>query len=761
MTLNLGMVRPGSTILIPFHAFDSNDPSASVIISAFVLADIGIYKGTSMDERASTTGVVLLDTDGINIDAATGIHGFSIDLSSNATAGFYSSGSHYYVTVGPITIDAATINFVAATFSIGYPDAIINTTIASVTSQTQFILTDGPAEADVLIGCPILFHDVASAVQLSIGYITDYIVTTKEVFIAADPGGFTFVATDNVSIFMPANVRAVGGTLQTAGDLAALTTAAIADTEDIQSRLPAALSNGMMDGNVERWLDTAVTAGTAGIPNVDIKRINNTATAADLLARWLSSAGRVGTSDSGSTTTMVDAARTEADDFWNGALLVFSSGTNVSRAALVTGFDAASDTLTFVPALADAVTTEQYALIPGLGWADVQAWLGTAVTTVAGGRPDVNVSAINANTAVPSILANWLNQGINATADSGTTTTLTDSALNEADDKWNGALLVFRAGTNAGYSAAVTDFDAASDTITFAPAVPNAVTTETYVLVPGLGHMAPIADAVWDEILTGSSHNIATSAGKRLRQIEETFVQADGTVAAISGHTVTLDGGAVATADYYIGSRLEITEGTGAGQSRLIVGYSASKVCTLDSEYTTNPDTNSLYEVVAADVHVSVSDSDLVEGFVDTFTNSTTITLDSVAVATTDFYKGELIIFTHGAGAGQAREITGYTSGRVVTMSPALVADVDNTTVYHIQAVVAIPEIVDEILAGGDIDGFTLEEAQKLLLAGLSKISGAATATNTFRAADDSKDRITATVDSNGNRSAVTFDASG
>ncbi len=223
MTMNLGMVRPGSTILIPFNAFDSNDPSASVIVSDFILADIGIYKGTSMDERASTTGVVLLDTDGINIDGATGVHGFSIDLSSNATAGFYAAGSHYYVTVGPITIDAGVVNFVAATFSIGYPDAIINTTIASVTDQLQFIITDGPAEADVLIGCPVLFHDVASAVQLSIGYITDYIVTTKEVFMA-DPGGFAFVATDNVSIFMPGNTRAVGGTLQTAGDLAALIT---------------------------------------------------------------------------------------------------------------------------------------------------------------------------------------------------------------------------------------------------------------------------------------------------------------------------------------------------------------------------------------------------------------------------------------------------------------------------------------------------------------------------------------------------------
>ena len=204
MTLNLGMVRPGSTILVPFHTFTSDDPTASVAIADFALADIGIYKALSMTERLSTTGVVLLETDGIDLDGAVGIGGFSIDLSSNATAGFYSAGSHYYVTVGPVTIDGATVNFVAATFSIGFPDAIINTTVASATSDTQFILTDGPAEADVLIGCPILIQAVASAVGVGIqmGHISDYIVTTKEVFLSIDPGGGTVTAVDHVSIFM-------------------------------------------------------------------------------------------------------------------------------------------------------------------------------------------------------------------------------------------------------------------------------------------------------------------------------------------------------------------------------------------------------------------------------------------------------------------------------------------------------------------------------------------------------------------------------
>lgn len=59
-----------------------------------------------------------------------------------------------------------------------------------------------------------------------------------------------------------------------------------------------------------------------------------------------------------------------------------------------------------------------------------------------------------------------------------------------------------------------------------------------------------------------------------------------------------------------------------------------------------------------------------------------------------------------------------------------------------------------------DIDGYTLEEAMRLLLAvNTGEISGANTTTNIIRAADDSKPRITATVDSFGNRTALTLDA--
>jgi len=67
-----------------------------------------------------------------------------------------------------------------------------------------------------------------------------------------------------------------------------------------------------------------------------------------------------------------------------------------------------------------------------------------------------------------------------------------------------------------------------------------------------------------------------------------------------------------------------------------------------------------------------------------------------------------------------------------------------------------------DVLAAGDIDGFSLEEAQKLILSsGVGILAGAATNTITIKAADGSKTRITATVDVDGNRSAVTKDVTG
>jgi hypothetical protein len=74
---------------------------------------------------------------------------------------------------------------------------------------------------------------------------------------------------------------------------------------------------------------------------------------------------------------------------------------------------------------------------------------------------------------------------------------------------------------------------------------------------------------------------------------------------------------------------------------------------------------------------------------------------------------------------------------------------------------VTLTQMVNGIMAGGNIDSYSLEAALRLILAaaaGKLAVTNNGT-TNTFRAANDSKARITATVDSSGNRSAIVLDA--
>lgn len=211
--INLGIVKPGSTIRIPFSTFTSDDPQASATVTSFAAADIEVYKDGSIIQRASDSGFTV----SVDFDTTTGVQVVALDLSDNTTAGFYSSGSEYLVIAGPFTLDSATINIPIARFYIGYYDAVINTTIATLSSQTSFTLTSGPAEDDALNGCPVIIHDVASAVQLGHAVISDYVGSTKTVTLTAGTT-FTAAATDNIAIYPPSNTQWITSTAQTAND---------------------------------------------------------------------------------------------------------------------------------------------------------------------------------------------------------------------------------------------------------------------------------------------------------------------------------------------------------------------------------------------------------------------------------------------------------------------------------------------------------------------------------------------------------------
>lgn len=121
--INFGLVPVGAVLPIIFDSF-AGATGASVTISGLAVTDIEVYKGASVTQRSSDAGYALIDTDGIDIDSITGIHGFSIDTGDNTDASFYSVGSFFTVVVSAITVDSQTVNFVAATFRLGTAEGV-------------------------------------------------------------------------------------------------------------------------------------------------------------------------------------------------------------------------------------------------------------------------------------------------------------------------------------------------------------------------------------------------------------------------------------------------------------------------------------------------------------------------------------------------------------------------------------------------------------------------------------------------------------
>lgn len=89
-------------------------------------------------------------------------------------------------------------------------------------------------------------------------------------------------------------------------------------------------------------------------------------------------------------------------------------------------------------------------------------------------------------------------------------------------------------------------------------------------------------------------------------------------------------------------------------------------------------------------------------------------------------------------------------------------ADLANGTDVEqiLEEIAGVPAAALDLAAGVET-GVTLRQALRIILAASAgKLSGAATTTITIRNVGDTKDRITATVDADGNRSAVVLDAS-
>lgn len=187
---------------------------------------------------------------------------------------------------------------------------------------------------------------------------------------------------------------------------------------------------------------------------------------------------------------------------------------------------------------------------------------------------------------------------------------------------------------------------------------------------------ATVADAVWDELLTGASHNIATSAGRRLRQLADVVIT-DGTVVSATSASITLDAGASATDGAYDPALIAITDGPGSGQCRLIMQYVGStRTATVDRDWKVNPTSASSYQIVAHPGREHVN-----EGLARAAT-ATTITLNANASTQNDAYTGQVIFIRAGTGADQVRLVTDYDGALQKATVETWDVTPDTTSVY-------------------------------------------------------------------------------
>lgn len=269
-------------------------------------------------------------------------------------------------------------------------------------------------------------------------------------------------------------------------------------------------------------------------------------------------------------------------------------------------------------------------------------------------------------------------------------------------------------------------------------------------------------NALLDAVNTGATHNIANSVGKQIRQGAggAPVVILTGTAQAGStSNTIKLSSTGSATNNIYNGAICVIESGTGLGQTRKVVTYVGStKFATVDKNWTVTPDNTSVFRLEASANSITSH-----EGTLQSATGTTAV-LQSGASTVNSFYTG-LLCIRSGTGSGQAREITGYVGSTLTATVATWSVTPDSTSVYAIipsgaavSDTVAVPtpgEIWDEILDG------TLTGRQSMRLANAAnagKASGMGTSTAVLRDPADGKDRITATVDALGNRTAVTTD---
>ena len=299
MSYPVFQVPAGDVLPIFFDTF-AGATGASITMTGLAVTDIEVYKDGGATQRASDAGFALLDTDGIDFDGITGIHGFSIDTGDNTDAGFYTVGAWFTVVVSAVTVDTQAVSFIAAMFRIMAAEGVAGVPDVNVTHLADTAQSPGDIFGEASDALPSL-PTLASYLDTEIAAIK-----AKTDNLPTDPADQSLIIAATDAIFN--RIGAPAGASVSA-DVAAIQ----ADTNDLQTRVPAALVGGRIDASVGAMENNVMTAAAAAA-DLTTELQSGLATAANLATV----AGYLDTEIASilATTTKLDSMLENSSDGW-------------------------------------------------------------------------------------------------------------------------------------------------------------------------------------------------------------------------------------------------------------------------------------------------------------------------------------------------------------------------------------------------------------------------------------------------------------
>ena len=268
---------------------------------------------------------------------------------------------------------------------------------------------------------------------------------------------------------------------------------------------------------------------------------------------------------------------------------------------------------------------------------------------------------------------------------------------------------------------------------------------------------AAIADSVWDEALSG--HNVSGSTGKALRQLKDGVISIDGAVNDASATSTTFVTNLTASVDgYYHDKVIVFVNGNLSGQARHIEVYNGTtKSITVSQEFTSAPGNGDEFLILATHEH---SLNEIADAVLDEALNGHTA-VGTLGKAVSDI-EADTNELQSDDVPGLIAALNDISTAQVNAQVDTALADYDAPTKAELDA--GFAGLND--LSTTDILGMVYENTEsfqdflRLTRAVLlGKTTGAGTGTENFRDAADSKPRVTSTIDSNGDRTAITTDA--